>query len=288
MNSPAKISISVVIPLFNKQDSINETIESVLKQTFSDYELLIIDDGSTDDSLKLIEKITDSRIKVYSKENGGVSDTRNFGIGKAQGEFVFLLDADDIIKADCLETLYELSMLFPEESVFCGNFDITESNTTVRASVCQIPSIAIVKEPLKELWKGGIFLRTGNMLVRSECFKVVGGFDTQFSYYEDMDHILNLIRKFNVVFDPKVIFSYQLEYNYLSSKTVSINKDWTCHVDFNNRSHYEKLIVGSVIYSSFRKRLRSKDYFGCCYLLKKHKLNLHYVFGCKILKKLKL
>jgi glycosyltransferase involved in cell wall biosynthesis len=282
------IKISVVVPLFNKETSIYETLLSVLDQSFTYFELIVVDDGSTDSSLSVISKINDERLVVYSKKNGGVSDSRNFGIDKANASLIFLLDADDLIEKDCLETLYQLTNLYPKESIFCGNFEIVDSNSMVCSSKCKLNTRMLITEPLKELWKDGVFLRTGNMLVRKECFSVVGGFDIRLSYYEDMEHVLNLIRKYAVVFDPKVIFTYQLEHNYLSSKKVSLSKDWTWYASFNNKSYYEKLIIGSVVYSSLIKRFRSKDYSGCVCLLKKHFLSLHYIFGCKILKKLKL
>jgi glycosyltransferase involved in cell wall biosynthesis len=99
------IKISVVVPLYNKENSIHKTIISVLDQSFTDFELLIIDDGSKDDSLNVVSKINDARLVVHSKVNGGVSEARNFGIEKSNGEFIFLLDADDLIKKDCLTTL---------------------------------------------------------------------------------------------------------------------------------------------------------------------------------------
>ncbi|PTP60928.1 hypothetical protein CWO01_14860 [Vibrio splendidus] len=280
------IKISVVIPLFNKEDSIVETITSVLNQTFTDYELIIINDGSTDNSLEQINKINNSRIKVYSKENGGVSDTRNYGIDKAQGEFVFLLDADDIIRDDCLEILYNLTNLYPSESVFCGNFNIVDKEGVTCEARCKINSRQLVTDTFKELWIGGIFLRTGNVLIRNKCFEDVGGFNVRFSFYEDMEHVLNLLRKYNVVYDPEVIFTYQLEHNYLSSKKIPINRDWACFACFKGKSFYEKFIIGEVIYSSFIKRYRCKDYAGCLYLFNKHKFNLHYIFISKILKKM--
>jgi glycosyltransferase involved in cell wall biosynthesis len=277
------IKISVIIPLFNKEKTIYRTVQSVLDQTFPQFELLIIDDGSTDDSFNIISNIKDERICIYTKENSGVSDSRNFGIKKACGDYLFLLDADDLIKKECLETLYKLTVLYPNESVFCGDFETINSNATVSSSSCQLDTQTLITEPLKELWRDGVFLRTGNMLVKEQCFDVVGGFDTRLSYYEDMDHVLNLIRKFNVVFDPKVIFSYQLEHNHLSSIKVPLSKDWSFYASFENKSYYEKLIIGSVVYRVLRKRLRGKDYFRCFSILNKHVFYLHYILGSRAL-----
>ena len=100
--------ISIIIPVYNIEKYIGKCISSVVSQTFSDFELLLINDGSTDSSLKICtdwaEK--DSRIKVITKENGGVSSARNLGLDSAGGEFLFFLDGDDWIREDCLEKLY--------------------------------------------------------------------------------------------------------------------------------------------------------------------------------------
>ena len=75
--------ISVVLPLFNKEQTVKKTIESVLKQSFKEFELIVIDDGSTDQSFEIVNSFNDERIKLFKKNNGGVSSTRNYGI-KAQ------------------------------------------------------------------------------------------------------------------------------------------------------------------------------------------------------------
>jgi len=88
--------ISVIIPAYNAEKTIRETIESVCKQTFSDFELIIINDGSKDKTLEIAQSIKDKRIKVFCYENRGLSTARNRGISKANGEYIAFLDADDL------------------------------------------------------------------------------------------------------------------------------------------------------------------------------------------------
>lgn len=96
---------SVIIPLYNKEKFIFETLSSVSNQTFSDYEVIIVNDSSTDNSLNIAKSFEekDKRFKVYTVPNGGVSKARNFGISKAIGDYVCFLDADDIWKNNYLE-----------------------------------------------------------------------------------------------------------------------------------------------------------------------------------------
>lgn len=94
---------SIVIPLYNKQDSITNTLNSVLNQTFTDFEIVIVNDGSTDNSLAIVQKFNDPRIKIIDKPNGGVSSARNKGIREATKEWICFLDGDDLWKVNHLE-----------------------------------------------------------------------------------------------------------------------------------------------------------------------------------------
>ena len=89
--------ISVIIPLYNKESAIENTVSSVLKQTYKNFELIISDDGSTDNSSSIIKRMAldDKRIKYFYKSNGGVSSARNYGLSKAVGDWVVFIDADD-------------------------------------------------------------------------------------------------------------------------------------------------------------------------------------------------
>ena len=110
---------SVIIPLYNKENYIQQTIESVLQQTVTDFELLVVNDASTDNSVSVVSKISDSRIKlVENAKNVGLSATRNHGISKASGKIIALLDADDLWLPNFLETIQYLHKTFPEASIY--------------------------------------------------------------------------------------------------------------------------------------------------------------------------
>ncbi len=98
--------ISVIVPVYNVEKYLPECIESILAQTFTDFELLLIDDGSPDNSRKICDKYAaqDCRIRVFHKPNGGVSSSRNLGLDNANGEWITFVDADDSLQIDALET----------------------------------------------------------------------------------------------------------------------------------------------------------------------------------------
>ena len=103
--------ISVIIPVYNVEKYLCECIDSVLGQTYQDYEVILVDDGSTDSSGTICDKYaeTNSRIKVIHRKNGGLSEARNTGFDAANGEYIYFLDSDDYIRADALERMYEAS-----------------------------------------------------------------------------------------------------------------------------------------------------------------------------------
>lgn len=95
--------VSVILPCYNVEKYIARSIQSILDQTYSDFELLVVIDGSPDNSKQIAETFTDSRIKIFEKENGGLSDARNYGLERANGEFIYFMDSDDWIEPDLLE-----------------------------------------------------------------------------------------------------------------------------------------------------------------------------------------
>lgn len=113
------MKFSIVTPLYNKEAFIGETIQSVLSQTYNDYELIVVDDSSTDNSVSIVNSFSDPRIKLLSKKNGGVSSARNFGIKHSTGDVVCFLDADDLWEKDYLLKLKEIVSNNPQAGFFC-------------------------------------------------------------------------------------------------------------------------------------------------------------------------
>lgn len=102
------IKVSVIVPVYNVEEYIEECIESIVNQTLKEIEIIIVNDGTKDNSMKKIEKyLSDSRIVIINKENGGISSARNAGLKIARGEYVTFIDSDDFIKITMLEKLYD-------------------------------------------------------------------------------------------------------------------------------------------------------------------------------------
>lgn len=107
--------VSIIIPFYNAESYIYRSLESVIHQTYSNIECIVIDDGSNDNTMEVIGKYKkiDNRIKCYKKENGGVSSARNLGIKKSNGDYIIFLDSDDWIEEDCIEKLIKYQKSYP-------------------------------------------------------------------------------------------------------------------------------------------------------------------------------
>jgi len=123
------LNISIVIPLYNKENSVRRTLDSLLYQLDENDEVVVVDDGSTDGSRKLIENIVDERIVLIEKENGGVSSARNLGIISSRYDYVALLDADDILLPGAIDAYKSSIKHFPNCSLYCFGYDIVSSRS---------------------------------------------------------------------------------------------------------------------------------------------------------------
>ncbi|KAA1050725.1 glycosyltransferase family 2 protein [Pseudocitrobacter sp. 73] len=116
------MKFSIIIPLYNKEKYIASAIWSILDQTYQDFEIIVVDDGSTDKSVCVVENINDTRIKVIKQKNCGVSCARNTGINNAVGDYLLFLDGDDIYLPNALEHFSFLIEKFPDNGYYCSNY----------------------------------------------------------------------------------------------------------------------------------------------------------------------
>jgi glycosyltransferase involved in cell wall biosynthesis len=172
---------SVVIPLYNKEKYILATITSVLNQTFTNYEIIIINDGSTDNSLEIINKMKNEKMKIFSIKNKGVSHARNFGIKNAEGKYIAFLDADDIWIKNKLEEQFKL--LNNSNLVWCTGRYIKDTGEEVNYKT----ENTIIDDTLIALNKN-LSLLTSTLIVKREIFSSnIFLFDEKYSRSEDIE-----------------------------------------------------------------------------------------------------
>lgn len=133
------MKFSVIIPLYNKEKYIINTLKSAINQTFNDFEIIIINDSSTDNSLELVQNIKNDKIKIYSIKNSGVSFARNFGIGIAEGDYIAFLDSDDLWLPNHLETINQMIHSYPHCGLYFTAYNMLFPNGTYK-SCYKIPN----------------------------------------------------------------------------------------------------------------------------------------------------
>lgn len=210
----SKPSFSVVIPLYNKEESIAETIASVLAQTVADFELIVVDDGSKDQSAAIVKAIDDPRLQLIQQANGGVSVARNTGIAHATADFVAFLDADDRWDADFLETISALKNRFPEAAVLAAAYRLERAQGDAR-SIALLPDL-VARGPalMPDYFAAATFgvqpFYTSSVCVARAAFERVGGFPAGVRHAEDLDMWARLALDFTIAYTPEAKVSYRI------------------------------------------------------------------------------
>lgn len=243
------VQISVIVPVYNAEKYLSRCIESILKQTYTDFELILINDGSTDDSLKIIEKYSqqDNRIVAIHQENMGVSASRNKGISVAKGKYIGFVDADDAIEPIMYEKMIEV-MNQKDADIVISNWYICDNKNRKNIAILDNVDLFMDRETFfkkifceKKFW---MLYTVWNKLVKVELAKefyfdakIMFGEDTWYSY-----QILSLANKIAVVSEP--LYNY---YQYDGSASHG-------GVKGKNRTSCVK------IYSRIANDLKEKEY----------------------------
>ncbi|WP_017317899.1 glycosyltransferase family 2 protein [Mastigocladopsis repens] len=176
--------VSVVIPAYNAMAFLPETVENVLKQTFTDFEVLIVNDGSTDNVVEWASQVTDPRVKLITQENQRVSAARNTGIANAQGEYVAFLDADDLWEPTKLEKQVRCLDENPEVGlVYTWTLLVDKDNN----SIGRIYASDVEGKAWDKILENDPISSGSSPMVRRSCFDTVGLFDRNLAYAPDLD-----------------------------------------------------------------------------------------------------
>lgn len=207
-------TVSVIIPVYNGQKTIKQTIDSVLNQTFPLTEVIIINDGSTDGTLAIVQNISDSRLKVFSFTNSGLSTSRNRGLSYASGKYISFIDADDIWTPDKIELQFNALQGNIQASVAYSWTDYINADGK------------FVKSGRHPTANGDIYhklliyniLENGsNPLIRREALTTVGNFDESLTAAEDWDMWLRLASQYEFVVVPQVQILYRVSIDSMST-----------------------------------------------------------------------
>jgi glycosyltransferase involved in cell wall biosynthesis len=217
--------VSIIIPCYNAENYIAATIKSVINQTYSNWDLLIVNDGSTDNSPDIIKEFVanDNRIACIDKPNSGVSDSRNKGLEKSKGDFIAFLDADDIWKREYLEKQIE---------------NLQANHYTISYTACQL--VNQKGEKLQQYIRGentpqlnDFLLQKANyntnpsgIVYKKECFEKVKGFDVNLSNNADQDILIQMLAKGNSIgYVDELLWDYRIHDNNMSKNINVLEKD---------------------------------------------------------------
>lgn len=209
--------ISVVIPVFNGEKTIKETVESVLKQTFSDFELIVINDGSQDATEEVLLTIKDNRIQVYSYPNAGLAASRNRGIVHAIGEYIAFIDADDLWTSDKLEAQFNALKTHPDAAVAYSWTDYIDEFSQFLRRGSHITVNGDVYAHLLVI----DFLENGsNPLIKKQAFVEIGNFDESLTAAEDWDLLLRLASRYHFICVASPQILYRISTNSMSANVL--------------------------------------------------------------------
>lgn len=258
---------SVIIPLYNKEISISSTIQSVLSQTFADFEVIIVNDGSTDSSQQVISSFVDSRIKVINKKNEGVSTARNTGTNEAKFNWIVFLDGDDLWKPNHLHTLFDLIIEYPKDKIFCTSFvksdEISAENST---------DVSIIIEDYFTEAINFQFFWTSVACIHKSVFLNVGLFNTKLHRGEDLDLWARIGRKYRFIKSNRITAVYKIDAeNRSNSMDFDIQKSFLSVVNLKEQGmgvseyNYKK----HVLKRNLKRFIVEKNTIGLFYVVLK-------------------
>jgi glycosyltransferase involved in cell wall biosynthesis len=247
--------ISVVIPLYNGAAYIKEAVLSVLSQTLSCHELIVVDDGSTDNGAEIVRALSETHaVKLLSKANGGQSSARNFGVAHAEGDLIALLDQDDVWYANHLQELVR-PFLLPRSAelgwVYSNLDEIDANGQVVTRSFLSTLKTEHPKRDILTCLKEDMFVLPSASLISRKAFEAVNGFDESLSGYEDDDLFLRLFRAgFDNEYLDRPLSQWRI-YSASSSYSPRMGK---------SRSAYARKLLATYPDDTDRGRYYTRDY----------------------------
>ncbi|MGG6293241.1 glycosyltransferase family 2 protein [Leptolyngbya sp. AN02str] len=221
-------TVSVVIPAYNAMAYLPETLASVLNQTWTDCEVLIINDGSTDGITEWATTVTDPRVRFMHQENGGVSRSRNLGIAQSQGTYIAFVDADDLWLSTKLEKQLQCFQHNPTLGlVYTWTQLIDELGTPTRTTICNHLEGQVWKDVLMSDPVGN----GSAAMVHRRCLEQVGGFDPSLSIFEDRDLWIRIAEHYSFGVVKECLTHYRQHGNSAMRDRQKVLRDMRIVVD---------------------------------------------------------
>lgn len=246
--------VSVVISSYNATDFIEDTIQSVINQSTYDWELIIVNDGSTDNTLAIAEELalTDNRIRVFDKTNGGVSSARNFGIKKSKGDFLAFLDADDVWAPTFLQSCLGALEKNLDWGIVQTDLAIIDELGQETGQSKKAKSGELLNNILE--WEEHTMTPPSGVLVRRKVIETIGVFDENISNNADQDFYIRVASQYAIGRVSEPLLKYRMHGNNMHSN-ISVLEHDSLYV-------FDKASSNRLFYSErFRRRCFANMYF---------------------------
>lgn len=271
---------TVVIPLYNKELSIFNTIQSVLDQTFEEFEILVINDGSTDNSTEIVKKIDDTRVRLINQHNQGVSAARNKGIKESKYPWIALLDGDDIWKPNHLEEIKNMMCKFPGFYIYVTSFCYSNKKNSVRhissSDVFEIKNYFLEAMRKNIIW-------TSVVVINKASFDKIGGFKEELTHGEDLDLWGRLAKEYKIIKSEKITAIYRIDAENRSTSSFEIKKSRLYNYNFeHSSSDDETKYYRAQLNSSIRGFILQRKLKECLQLIVKHHKHISFFDLLKI------
>lgn len=248
---------SVVVPLYNKELSIQNTINSVLNQTNQNFEIVVIDDGSTDNSAEKVRAIKDPRVRLIQQKNQGVSAARNRGIKESRYEWVALLDGDDLWEVHHLEEVTKMMKQYPNEKIYVTSFKYSDNREMFKHT--RDKDIFLVKNYFQEAVLESL-IWTSIIVINKECFQNIGCFNAGLTRGEDMDLWIRLAKQYSIVKSSKITATYRIDAENRTSLSKDLEKYYIYYFDIDeNMNIDEKNFYKAIIFKNLYAYLVKRD-----------------------------
>lgn len=204
--------VSIIIPVHNRANTIKRSMDSILQQTYSDFELIVVDDGSTDNAYQIVKSYEDARIRYFRTEKRyGANHARNLGIQNAEGEYIAFQDSDDVWMENKLERQMNIFKQYPQiDIVWCRYLRVTMSGEN--QIVPEKHRKDRLQTEIEKVLANGNVVGTPTMIIRKKCFEQTGFFDETIQRYQDWELCIRLVQKFNFYFmDEILVKAYESE-----------------------------------------------------------------------------
>ncbi len=208
-------TVSVIIPLYNKANHIKRTLDSVIAQTRPVDEIIVIDDGSTDNGAQVVKDLNIPNLSLIHQSNQGVSAARNRGIEESKSQYITFIDADDQWNPQFIEQMLLLSLSFPQAGAYASRYQYVLGENQFRE-----PKIALKKFPkkfglLKNFYdiagNGDLPFLVSSMLIKADVFETIGNFPMGEKMGEDQDVICKIVESYDVVYSKNINLLYHTD-----------------------------------------------------------------------------